>query len=516
MAHRLIALVSLFLAAFPAMGQLNSSVYTQPIPPSSRDLDRLNLSLAWRAYVPLDNRGDGINVAQLIDHHLYVQTRTNRLVVLHAVTGEEVWRTTLPKRNLPSFPLAVNKDLVMVVNGPTLYMLERSNGKLKHSVELPSTAAAGLAADIRQCFIVLSSNRVVSVGLQSQDVRLGQIVRQRTEQPDTPTGMSLNIQSASELSTVYNPTPSIAMLPTLRPPFTFFARDATPSLAMLPSLRPPYRSETGNRTPSLQMVANLGQLADLNEINSLDKPKILWELQANRRMEYAPLMFGQNLILAGTDRSVFVCDKYANKVNTIRHEYLSDRHLSAPIAQYGSDLYFCIADGNVYWVNIDDFRNPEIPVKHLKRYLSGMPIDRMPLATDDSVYLAGSQAGLTRLNRKTLEKVWNSPEADRIFAVNSSVVYAGDRRGNLVVLDKARGLKLATLDIHTYTSPFLNDQDDRIYMTAQNGLIACLHDRNVKQPELVRKKEPKRTDEPQVFINKLPEVVKEPEPKKEP
>ena len=86
----------------------------------------------------------------------------------------------------------------------------------------------------------------------------------------------------------------------------------------------------------------------------------MWELQANRHMD-EPLMYGEFLIVAGADRSIFVCSKYADRQNRIRHEYLADGNLSATIAQYGPELYFCVSDGNVYWLNIENFRNSDVP-----------------------------------------------------------------------------------------------------------------------------------------------------------
>ena len=163
-----------------------------------------------------------------------------------------------------------------------------------------------------------------------------------------------------------------------------------------------------------------------------------------------------------------------------------------------------------------------------------MAIDRKPVTTDDSIYISGGQAGLTRLDRKSFEKVWVNTEADRLFAVNSTVVYAGDRRGNLLVLDKSRGLKLATLDVRSFNFPVQNDRDNRLLLAANNGMLLCLHDRGSRQAELLRPKEPKPPSDPRDFQSlkdpadpkidpmadpmmpkKDPEVKKDPEPKKE-
>ena len=89
------------------------------------------------------------------------------------------------------------------------------------------------------------------------------------------------------------------------------------------TLRPPYRLDTGNRSPSLQMLNSLRSVAEQTDINAEDTPRILlWELQANRRVESTPEMYDsfndRFLILAGADRSVFVCDKYAERQQEFR------------------------------------------------------------------------------------------------------------------------------------------------------------------------------------------------------
>lgn len=506
---RPLAILAGLMFVSPVLAQRDGGIYTQPNIPSARELDRLNLSLAWKTFVPVDGRGDGIATIQLVDDQIFVQTRSNAVVALSANTGEEIWRMVMPKHYLPVFPLAVNRQLVIVVNGPRVYLLDRRNGKQKYNLELPSTVVAGLVADDNQCFVVLSNNQVISIGLNPEDIRPGLRVRPYFDQPDMPSGVKLETQTPGAEATPNNRTPSLAVVPTLRPPYRYESGARSPSVITVPTLHAPYRLDNGNRTPSLQLSNDLSRVTQEAEVNSEDKPRILWQLQAQRRMEQTPLMYGEFLVVAGTDQSVFVCDKYAERYNRIRHEYLADNKLSAPIGQYGPDLYLNVADGNAYWVNIENFRNSEIPVKHVKRYLVGSAVDQKPVTTDDSVFLAGSQAGVTRLDRTTFEKVWTNTEVDRVLSVNPNVVYASDRRGNLVVLDRARGLKLASIDIRAFAVPVTNHRDDRMYLAANNGILLCLNDRGFRRPELLRPKEPQsRVDA------KLPDPKKE-EPKKE-
>jgi outer membrane protein assembly factor BamB len=531
MMHRLAALTGLLIVAAPVLAQRDSTVYTQPSIPSLRDLDRLNLDLSWKTYIPIDNRSDGIASVQIVENRIYVQTRANVLIVLNENTGEEIWRRPFPRRYLPVLPLAVIRELVLVVNGPVLYLLDRTDGKMKYSVELPATVCAGLATDAQQCFLALANDRVISVGLTPEDIQPGLRVRPLIDRPEPPSGVTPNGPSISALVTAGNRTPSLATVNSLSAPFKYTGKDISPSYAVSETLRNPYVLENGNRSPSIQIMNSMRQVTQFTEINSQDTPRILWELQNHRRVETTPILFDGEMdhfvVMAAADR-VFVCDKYARKGNTIHHEYLADSNISAPLARYGPELYFCVADGNVYWVHIESFHNPEVPVLHVKRYTADSAIDRIPLITDDSIYLASSQGGVTRLDRQTFARVWSNPEVNQVFAVNPNLVYAGNRSGDLVVLDRKRGSKLASLDIKGFNFPILNDQDDRLLLAGSNGLLICLRDRTFRRAVPLRQNEPKpavdareAAKEPaqpkkEVEPKKEPEVKKEVEPKKEP
>jgi hypothetical protein len=278
--------------------------------------------------------------------------------------------------------------------------------------------------------------------------------------------------------------------------------------------------DLGNRSPSLQLLNSTRQVTQFTEINSKDTPRILWDLPCYRRVEFAPILFDGLLdhlvIMAGADRSVFVCNKYATKGNVVYHEYVADSSISAPLTRYGPELYFCVADGNVYWVHMESFHNPEVPVLHVKRYVAESAVDRTPLITDDSIYLAGSHGGVTRLDRKSFAKMWSNPEVNQVFAVNPNFVYAGDRNGSLVVLDRMRGSKLASLDIKTFNFPILNNQDDRLLLANSDGLLMCLHDRAFHRDVPHRKNEPPPPVDPRDVVREAAPPKMDVEPKKEP
>src|SRR6185312_10569964 len=53
-----------------------AKLFSQPVPPPRELLDRLNLHMNYRLYVPMDGRRDGIATVQMHRGDLFVQTRS--------------------------------------------------------------------------------------------------------------------------------------------------------------------------------------------------------------------------------------------------------------------------------------------------------------------------------------------------------------------------------------------------------------------------------------------------------
>jgi outer membrane protein assembly factor BamB len=116
-------------------------------------------------------------------------------------------------------------------------------------------------------------------------------------------------------------------------------------------------------------------------------------------------------------------------------------------------------------------------------------ITRKLAVTDEDIYVAPRRGGLFRANREDGREIWRNPDADRFLAHNRLFTYARDRFGGMLVLDRATGTELSCLYLGDFVIPFSNDQTDRIYMGANNGLIICLHDRDHPKPLRLRARE---------------------------
>jgi outer membrane protein assembly factor BamB len=102
---------------------------------------------------------------------LYVLSKRGVLHSLDSETGRTFWVTQVGSREKPNEPPAVNKLYVAVVNGGTLYVLDRRDGGVVFRKELSSVASAGPAIGDEWVYVPMLSGHLVAYKLP--DVRLG-------------------------------------------------------------------------------------------------------------------------------------------------------------------------------------------------------------------------------------------------------------------------------------------------------------------------------------------------------
>jgi outer membrane protein assembly factor BamB len=118
----------------------------------------------------------------------------------------------------------------------------------------------------------------------------------------------------------------------------------------------------------------------------------------------------------------------------------------------------------------------------LWRHQTGAAMMTAPIAIGEAVYALNDAGRVTKLDYKTGVAVWEAEGAHRFLAASPSRIYVSDRSGNLLMMDSTSGGLLGASFIGTNTVPFVNDQNDRIYVVANNGLIQCLHERAALEP----------------------------------
>lgn len=423
------AVVFLLGTATMVAAQGQSQHYSRPATPSEEALHRLNLKLAWRVYIPVESRRDGLFSVQVLDKQVLVQTRSGAVIALEPSTGATQWRTRAGKPYLVSQPLAYNSHSVFQVNGGRLFAFQRATGLPQWNIVLPGMPTAPPVADEQRVFLAVGSGRFTVYELP----RVGPVAS------DKPAlGSDKKVES----------------LP------------GAPPAAVLT----PYNINRDSVSPLGGPVASwyLSPQAEPGGI-ALD---LLWDYQGRARVELAPLLFQEYATITGTNGGLVTLSKsYARELYSLQN----DTPVSAPLGQHGGMAYFVTGDSNLSAL---EMASGQI----LWRTTTGSSLFHKPEVTDEDVYVGAERGGLARIKRLNGETVWRNAQANRFLAANGKFVYATDRQGRLLILDRARGMQLAVYDTRDFVVPVSNEWTDRLYLASNDGLLVCLHDRSHSTP----------------------------------
>lgn len=524
------------LAAGPALAQSTARAAT----PEAAVLDRLGLKADWSTFVPVLHRQDGVARVQAVDAaQVYVQTKGGLLVALDAGTGRELWKFKFPVSFTDGYTVGVNEQFVYSVNVSKLYCHQRFTGVLEFEFDLPETPAVGPVTDGDQLYVTFTSGKVACYDLPPSFHTSAAAKKKRDERAKSmseggPLGASLTdgiadrspgrqfptIPATPELEKFAvhpsyfesgfgmgnnQPTFSVAALQQVTPPFFTGGLNKVVSVAMLPSVKQPYTSRpdylTYNQlTPSVVMmppsVARLFELTNLRPPPF--KPKLRW-ITETRGKVYAEPIFVPESSQSAPRLWIAEDGKYLQVVIRDRADDESEQQVwKLPAAtaaglggpySYGKNqalAFLPLTDGQV--LAVDLFGGTRQNPRYEFRTNVGGILNRKPLGAADGVYVGGDRSGTARINVKTGDVDWRTDaEVDRIVAVGEALVFARDRRGDVLVYSKGKAdpstlmaRPLGTLAAAQFDVNVINDSTDRVLLAASNGLVVCLREANAK------------------------------------
>lgn len=128
-------------------------------------LNQLGLTRAWFGQVNLDRARNQIERAVLHGDRLTVLTSAGVVEDFNALTGESMWIAPVGNQNYPSLGPAGSDDYVAVVNGSTLYVLDRKDGRPIIIRRVGGAPGAAPAISSKFVFVPLASGRIEGYSL---------------------------------------------------------------------------------------------------------------------------------------------------------------------------------------------------------------------------------------------------------------------------------------------------------------------------------------------------------------
>lgn len=411
-------------------------VFTRPALPPREALARLNLVLAWRTYLPVESRRDGLFTVQHFGRDILVQTRSGLVVSLDPADGSTRWRAAVGDPYKVNYPLTCNRQSVFAVRGVSIIALDRDTGRAQWNYALATAPVAPPAADEEHLYICEQTGLV----------------------------------STYELPLLHPPSANAP------PPREMSATDVAGRSLSAP--QPPGGLET--RTAPAGPPSEAPQPGAPSNV-----PRLIFDLTLESRLRYTPLLSANLAVAVGDDGVVtgIVQDR-----RQIQYQTRLDYPPSAPPAQH-QPIIRGVARNFMYLPSQGfDVYAVDLPTGQLVwRFTGSALIRRRPLATDDAVYLTPDWSGLLQIRPDTGELMWRNQQAYHFLSANPKFVYALDRHGRLMVLDRSNGTALGGLDTRDYVVPISNELTDRVFLGANDGLLVCLHDADYPTPQVMNK-----------------------------
>ncbi len=131
-------------------------------------LHQLGLTRAWFGQVKLDRARNQIERAVLYGDRLTVLTSAGVVEEFNALTGESLWIAPIGNQNYPSLGPAGSDEYVALVNGSTLYVLDRKDGRPIIIRRVGGAPGAAPAISSKYVFVPLTSGRIEGYSLTDQ------------------------------------------------------------------------------------------------------------------------------------------------------------------------------------------------------------------------------------------------------------------------------------------------------------------------------------------------------------
>jgi outer membrane protein assembly factor BamB len=132
---------------------------------SQEDARHLGLERAWFAQVRLDRSRNHVERAILTEDRLTVLTSAGVVQEFNALTGETLWIATIGTPGYPSLGPTANRQFVALVNGSTLYVLDRNDGRPIMMRPVGGAPGAAPALAKNYVFVPLINGRIEGYSL---------------------------------------------------------------------------------------------------------------------------------------------------------------------------------------------------------------------------------------------------------------------------------------------------------------------------------------------------------------
>lgn len=509
-------LLALFISQAVAQNITRSHLHTHPVLPEPERLARHNLVVQWQVQLPTYNMKDAIHDIHVLGtaewqdrEQLLVQLKSGTVALFDAESGKQLWLARPDYSYEVVWPVTWNRHSVFCQAKNTLFAFERESGRLQFKQQIQDVQSAPPVASDIHMFVSDERGFLKAYELPPFDrtgIRFRNLALLRDRDRRRAELLKPSAESKPEGEKQDAPMEKGAEKAKDEPPADPMEGKGKEIAKPKADPQRPDRMRDEANAPVNRNNPDDARFMALN-----DEPNMIpvWSAAVGQPISFKPiqgenslfvalnllpenLAFGSSLAnnLTGVQGGAFTIDKSERNgrpsdsatspvPNT---PFLVSRgRLVAPPTRFQNIAYVADDIGTITAWGIETN-------SQAWRANVGGPVNRQMMVTESEVFATGERTGLWRLDRATGEATWNMqhgrgtigfiPEATRVLAVGPRVVYANDLANRLLVLDRKTGLRLGLLDTTGWVVPVLNNQNDRLYLAANDGSLVCLRDRD--------------------------------------
>jgi hypothetical protein len=399
---------------------------------------RHGLTRAWFTQARLDRSRARVSHVVLNGGTLFVQTDQATVNAIDAETGQALWAEQIGRRDHPSLTPGVNSDLVAVVNGSFLYVVNRHTGKLLWSTELEEAPGAGAALSSYRAYVPMTTGLMMSYQLEQMEdplEELGKIL----DQDLTP-----EEEEAREA-------------------------ERRVSIRLQQRYVPPLAVKSFGRTMVQPLVTRQTE----------DEEFVAWPTDRG-------FLFVARVSRGGEDFAV-------------RYRLETEAGIAAQPTYLPANPDVVGDSGIIYAASRDGFVHAirERRGDALWRFSAAEPLLQPAVVIGQDVYVVTAPGGMFCLDARNGSEKWWTNKVAQFVAASKNRVYVADKLGRVVVLNRETGTRLDMIPAEGLDIKLLNNQTDRIYLVSGTGLVQCFHEMELTEPIRHAELEPSAPDAPE-------------------
>lgn len=478
---RVVTLVVVWLGVVGVGGQLTATRAAELI--DSTWAARHGLTRAWFGQAQLDPARGRITHLGLAEGTLLVQTSRGLVQAMDAQTGQPQWSMQVGTPGYPDMPADAHGDYVAAVNGSTLYILNRYDGKLLWQKKLEGPPGAGPGLSDHHVYVALVDGLVYAYPLKPMA---------RPEIPTNDEGEKKKSGGSSEKPAAKAPASAKAQ-----------AKAGAGSTAAATGIKAP--AKPGAEPPAAGAGAAPAAKTAAVPVSPEDEQKRRSSLRLSQetivglacssigQVFTRPLVTAQSTgeenIAWTTSRGYLFMGRLFENRFSVTYRLSTGGPMSTEPTYLPRDANITGDSGVIYGASEDGFVYAirQTDGKLLWRFSTGEPITERLAVIGLRIYVPTRTEGMFCLNAETGEHIWTTPNVRRFIAASRDRLYTIDQVGWMVVLNAQTGARLDSFDVSGTPIRLTNDVTDRIYLASPSGLIQCLHE--IDAPEPIRHRE---------------------------